>query len=85
MRESGSRFPQHQHNVIRLPLPWRPRRRFLITAYWWQDNVELTGPTAHGERPPYKAMPEKLPLALQDHGNPVRFRNNWIRELKTGE
>jgi hypothetical protein len=47
-----------------------------------QDNVELTGPTAHGERPPYKVTPEKLPLALQDHGNLVRYRNIWIRELK---
>ena len=47
-----------------------------------QDNVELTGPTAHGERPPYKAHPEKLPLGLQDHDNPVRYRNIWIRELK---
>src|SRR5258708_4117915 len=47
-----------------------------------QDDVELSGPTAHGERPPYKAQPEKLPLALQDHGNPVRYRNIWIRELK---
>lgn len=46
-----------------------------------QDDVELTGPTAHGERPPYKATPEKLPLALQDHGNPVRYRNVWIRSL----
>jgi len=46
-----------------------------------QDNVELTGPTEHGERPPYKAGPEKLPLALQDHGDPVRFRNIWMREL----
>ena len=50
-----------------------------------QDNVELTGPTAHGERPPYKAHAEKLPLGLQDHGNPVRYRNVWIRELKTPE
>jgi len=45
------------------------------------DNVELTGPTAHKARPPYKAHPDKLPLSLQDHGNPVRYRNIWIREL----
>jgi hypothetical protein len=46
-----------------------------------QDHVELTGPTAHKARPPYKPIPEKLPLSLQDHNHPVRYRNIWIREL----
>jgi 3-keto-disaccharide hydrolase len=46
-----------------------------------QDAQALTGPTAHKARPPYKAHPEKLPLGLQDHSHPVRFRNVWVREL----
>jgi hypothetical protein len=46
------------------------------------DNDVLTGPTAHKARPPYKAHPDRLPISLQDHDHPVRYRNIWIRELQ---
>ena len=46
-----------------------------------QDHVELSGPTGHHVRPPYTPGPDKLPLALQDHNHPVRYRNIWIRNL----
>jgi hypothetical protein len=47
-----------------------------------QDDKELWGPTTWLQNLPYKSHPDKLPLSLQDHGNPVRYRNIWLRELK---
>ena len=49
-----------------------------------QDGVEPWGPTAWLQALPYTAHADKLPLAFQDHGNPVRYRNIWLRELPEG-
>jgi hypothetical protein len=46
-----------------------------------QDHALLEGPTGHMKRTEPCAFPEKGSLELQDHGNPVRFRNIWYRSL----
>jgi hypothetical protein len=45
------------------------------------DNDVITGWTVHASVARYRPHPDRLPLALQDHGHPVRYRNIWVREL----
>jgi hypothetical protein len=46
-----------------------------------QNHVELLGDTPYDRAPSYKPHRDKEPLVLMYHGNPVRFRNMWIREI----
>ncbi|MEY3056710.1 MAG: hypothetical protein RLZZ614_1255 [Bacteroidota bacterium] len=49
-----------------------------------QNNVTILGTTDWVRKPVYKKHAAKLPLMLQDHGddgNPISYRNIWIRNL----
>ena len=46
-----------------------------------QDHTPIEGPGGHMGRTKAGPFPEKGPLKLQDHGNPVRYRNLWYRDL----
>ena len=54
-----------------------------------QDGWKFDGPTGFRKRAEYARWrsdtglkrADRMPIAFQDHGNPVRYRNVWVREI----
>ena len=62
----------------------RARITALHNGVLTQDNAEILGPTKWIKHLEYSKNMVKGPLALQQHGDVVHFRNIWIRDLSEG-
>jgi hypothetical protein len=57
------------------------RMTVMLNGVVVQDSTPLEGGTGHMARYKDHPFPDQGPLKLQDHGNPVRYRNIWCRPL----
>ena len=57
----------------------------LLNGVAVQNAQAMTGATQHRKLASYSQHAEKGPIKLQDHGNPVSFRNIWVRPLLRAE
>ena len=54
----------------------------LLNGVLLHHHMEVMGPTVHRALASYSPQPAEDSLVLQDHQQPVRYRNIWIRRLR---
>lgn len=61
------------------------RLTVLLNGVLVQYDAVLRGPTEWRGEPKYSPHPAKVPIALQNHGDLVAYRNIWVREIARPE